>query len=176
LSATNKNLSEEAKKGQFREDLLYRINVFTLELPPLRKRSKDIPYLIDNFIKKRFGEINAWEISEDALKALSKYDWPGNVRELENVIERAIIIAEEQTIQLKDLALSFMERAIETGPEKSGEIPMVIGNPVAIREVEKAHIVGVLNSVGWDKKLAAKILDINLKTLYIKIQTYGLKN
>ena len=88
LSATNKNLSEEVKKGQFREDLLYRINVITLELPPLRKRIEDIPYLIDNFIKKRFGEINEWEISEDALKLLVNMigqEMFGNLRMLWNV-------------------------------------------------------------------------------------------
>lgn len=176
LSATNRDLNLEVSKGRFREDLLYRINVFTLELPPLRKRKEDIPYLVDNFLKRRFGEINGWEISEEALTALQKYDWPGNVRELENVIERAVIIADEQTVQVKDLSLSFFEKKSKIENEKTDENTITVGNPVALKELEKAHILGVLNSVGWDKKLAAKILDINLKTLYIKIQTFGLTN
>jgi DNA-binding NtrC family response regulator len=174
LSATNRNLSEEVKGGRFREDLLYRMNVFTLELPPLRNRKEDIPFLVDNFLKKRYGEINGWEVAEDALSALNKYEWPGNVRELENVLEHATIIADEQTIRSKDLALPLRVRLLKTESGESGEIGIAIGNPVAMKEIEKAHISGVLNSVGWDKKLAAKILNINLKTLYIKIQTYGL--
>jgi len=174
ISATNRNLSEEVKDGRFREDLLYRMNVFTLELPPLRNRKEDIPFLVDNFLKQRYGEINGWEVAEDALSALSNYEWPGNVRELENVLERATIIADEQTISSKDLALPMRARVLKTESAESGEIGIAVGIPVAMKEIEKAHISGVLNAVGWDKKLAAKILDINLKTLYIKIQTYGL--
>jgi len=174
LSATNKNLSEEVKLGRFREDLLYRMNVFTLELPPLRNRKEDIPFLVDNYLKQRYGEINGWEVAEDALRALSNYEWPGNVRELENVLERATIIADEQIIQSKDLALPLRARASKIESIESGDMSIAVGNPVAMKEIEKAHISGVLSSVGWDKKLAAKILDINLKTLYIKIQTYGL--
>ena len=174
LSATNRNLSEEVKDGRFREDLLYRMNVFTLELPPLRNRKEDIPFLVDNFLKQRYGEINGWEVAEDALSALSSYEWPGNVRELENVLERATIIADEQTISSKDLALPMRARVLKTESAESGEVGIAVGSPVAMKEIEKAHISGVLNAVGWDKKLAAKILDINLKTLYIKIQTYGL--
>jgi DNA-binding NtrC family response regulator len=150
------------------------MNVFTLELPPLRNRKEDIPFLVDNYLKQRFGEINGWEVAEDALRALSNYDWPGNVRELENVLERATIIADEQTIQSRDLALPLGARAMKKESDESGDMGIMVGNPVAMKEIEKAHIAGVLNSVGWDKKLAAKILDINLKTLYIKIQTYGL--
>jgi DNA-binding NtrC family response regulator len=174
LSATNKNLLAEVRNGRFREDLLYRINVFTLNLPPLRKRKEDIPYLVDNFFKKRYGEINAWEVSDNALTALKNYEWPGNIRELENVLERAAIISDENTIQVHDLPLSWKERTSSAEPEESREISKVVGNPIPLREIEKAHVQGVLNSVGWDKKLAAKILDMNIKTLYIKIQTYGL--
>jgi len=173
LSATNKDLKVEILNGRFREDLLYRMNVFTLDLPPLRKRKEDIPFLADNFLKKRFGETNAWEITEDALAALNNYDWPGNVRELENVLERAAIVTDEHTIQVKDLALSSSDRAVKGESVESDVAKAVVGNPIALKEIEKAHIEGVLNSVGWDKKLAAKILDMNLKTLYIKIQMYG---
>ena len=125
-------------------------------------------------MKQRYGEINGWEVAEDALSALSSYEWPGNVRELENVLERATIIADEQTIRSKDLALPMRVRVLKTESAESGEVGIAVGSPVAMKEIEKAHISGVLNAVGWDKKLAAKILDINLKTLYIKIQTYGL--
>ena len=172
LSATNKNLIEEVKQGRFREDLLYRMNVFTLELPPLRNHKEDIPFLVDNFLKRRYGEINGWEVAEDALTALRQYEWPGNVRELENVIERATIVADERTIQSKDLAVLLRSRVLKNEFAESGDIG--IGKLIALREIEKAHISGVLNAVGWDKNLAAKILDINIKTLYIRIQTYGL--
>jgi DNA-binding NtrC family response regulator len=174
LTATNRDLNADVKSGRFREDLFYRINVVTLGLPPLRKRKEDIAFLIDNYFKKQFGEMNTWKFEEDALEAMKKYDWPGNIRELENVLERAAIIAEGNTIQLRDLSISFRDRTYRTASSESNENVMIAGYPIALREMEKAHILGVLNSVGWDKKLAAKILDINLKTLYIKIQTYGL--
>jgi DNA-binding NtrC family response regulator len=174
LSATNKNLIEEVKNSRFREDLLYRVNVFTLELPPLRKRTEDIPFLIDNYFRKRFGAKEEWKIDDETLAALQKYDWPGNVRELENIIERATIIADNHIIEIKDIALQMKQKLKSNDDVESGDLPYVAGNPIALREMEKAHILRVLNSVGWDKKLAAKILDLNIKTLYIKIQAYGL--
>jgi DNA-binding NtrC family response regulator len=174
LSATNKNLMEEVKQGHFREDLLYRMNVFTLELPPLKDRKEDIPFLVDNFLRRRYGEKTGWEIAEDALTALRRYEWPGNVRELENIIERATIVADGQTIQCKDMALLLKPRGLKIESAESGDETLGIGKLFALKEIEKAHIAGVLNAVGWDKKLAAKILGMNLKTLYLRIQTYGL--
>jgi DNA-binding NtrC family response regulator len=178
LSATNRNLKEEVRQGRFREDLLYRMNVFTLELPPLRDRKEDIPFLVDNFLNRRYGEKNGWKIAEDTLAALCQYEWPGNVRELENIIERATIVADDRTIQFKDLALLKKSRILKNESAESGAIgtEVEVGKLVALKEIEKAHISGVLNAVSWDKKLAAKILDINLKTLYLRIQTYGLTN
>ncbi len=178
LSATNRNLKEEVRQGRFREDLLYRMNVFTLELPPLRDRKEDIPFLVDNFLHRRYGEKNGWKIAEDTLAALCQYEWPGNVRELENIIERATIVADDRTIQFKDLALLKKSRILKNESAESGAIgtEVEVGKLVALKDLEKAHISGVLNAVSWDKKLAAKILDINLKTLYLRIQTYGLTN
>lgn len=178
LSATNRNLKEEVRQGRFREDLLYRMNVFTLELPPLRDRKEDIPFLVDNFLHRRYGEKNGWKIAEDTLAALCQYEWPGNVRELENIIERATIVADDRTIRFKDLALLKKSRILKNESAESGAIgtEVEVGKLVALKEIEKAHISGVLNAVSWDKKLAAKILDINLKTLYLRIQTYGLTN
>jgi DNA-binding NtrC family response regulator len=106
--------------------------------------------------------------------ANKNYEWPGNVRELENVLERATSIADEQTLQSKELALPLRTLAVKKESAESGDIGIAVGNPIAMKAIEKAHISGILNSVGWDKKLAAKILDINLKTLYIKIETYVL--
>jgi DNA-binding NtrC family response regulator len=178
LSATNRNLKEEVRQGRFREDLLYRMNVFTLELPPLRDRKEDIPFLVDNFLHRRYGEKNGWKIAEDTLAALCQYEWPGNVRELENIIERATIVADDRTIRFKDLALLKKSRVLKNESAESGAIgtEVEVGKLVALKDLEKAHISGVLNAVSWDKKLAAKILDINLKTLYLRIQTYGLTN
>ena len=178
LSATNRNLKEEVRQGRFREDLLYRMNVFTLELPPLRDHKEDIPFLADNFLNRRYGEKNGWKIAEDTLAALCQYEWPGNVRELENIIERATIVADDRTIRFKDLALLKRSRVLKNESAESGAIgtEVEVGKLVALKDLEKAHISGVLNAVSWDKKLAAKILDINLKTLYLRIQTYGLTN
>jgi DNA-binding NtrC family response regulator len=154
------------------------MNVFTLELPPLRDRKEDIPFLVDNFLHRRYGEKNGWKIAEDTLAALCQYEWPGNVRELENIIERATIVADDRTIRFKDLALLKKSRVLKNESAESGAIgtEVEVGKLVALKDLEKAHISGVLNAVSWDKKLAAKILDINLKTLYLRIQTYGLTN
>ncbi|MCX6134706.1 MAG: sigma-54 dependent transcriptional regulator [Ignavibacteriales bacterium] len=174
ISATNKDLLQEVAAGRFREDLLYRLNVITLNLPSLRERKEDIPLLVEHFLKKHFRAKGPKRVDEKALELLVKYDWPGNVRELENVIERAAILSRDELIRVDDLALPIGNRSLI-----EPLMPIDPGNPrlgsaVPMTEIEKAHIDGVLKSVSWNKNIAAKILGISLKTLYTKIQQYEL--
>jgi DNA-binding NtrC family response regulator len=174
ISATNKDLRDEVAQGKFREDLLYRINVITLQLPSLKERKEDIPLLVDYFLKKRFRSKEPKRIDQKALELLEKYDWPGNVRELENVIERAGILCQDNLIRVEDLALPLGSRSYRDQIAMSSLSGPHIGSAVPMREIEKAHIDGVLKTVGWNKNTAAKILGISLKTLYTKIQQYNL--
>ena len=174
ISATNKDLLQEVAAGRFREDLLYRLNVITLFLPALRERKEDIPVLVGHFLKKHARMKGSKRVDEKALELLMKYDWPGNVRELENVIERAAILSRDEVIHMDDLALPINTRSlIEPLTQAEPGTPR-LGSAVAMIEIEKAHINGVLKSVSWNKNIAAKILGISLKTLYTKIQQYDL--
>jgi len=174
ISATNKDLLQEVASGRFREDLLYRLNVITLHLPALRERKEDIPVLVGHFLKKHARMKGSKRVDEKALELLMKYDWPGNVRELENVIERAAILSRDEVIHMDDLALPIGTRSlIEPLAQAEPGTPR-LGSAVAMVEIEKAHIDGVLKSVSWNKNIAAKILGISLKTLYTKIQQYDL--
>ena len=170
VSATNKDLRSEVADGRFREDLLYRLNVITLEVPPLRDRSEDIPQLVEHFLRKRVRSKAVKMIDDKAMELLMRYDWPGNVRELENVIERAGILCREGMIRVEDIALPA---GLHPGRrEQNGD--SILGTAVGMREIEKAHIDGVLKLVSWNKNTAAGILGISLKTLYTKIQQFNL--
>lgn len=172
ISATNKDLRQEVAQGRFREDLLYRVNVITIQIPNLKERPEDIPLLVDHFLKNKIRSREPKRIDPSALDLLMKYHWPGNVRELENVIERAAILCNGNTIRLDDLALPV---SVMTGiSQGNAGGASLIGSAVSMREVEKAHIDGVLKSVSWNKNVASKILGISLKTLYTKIQQYNL--
>jgi two-component system, NtrC family, response regulator AtoC len=174
ISATNKDLLQEVNGGRFREDLLYRLNVITLNLPSLRERKEDIPVLVEHFLKKHFRSKGSKRMDEKALELLMKYDWPGNVRELENVIERAAILSRDEVIRMDDLALPIGTRTLIEPLIPADRGGPRLGSAVPMTEIEKAHIDGVLKSVSWNKNIAAKILGISLKTLYTKIQQYDL--
>jgi two-component system NtrC family response regulator len=174
ISATNKNLQDEVGKGEFREDLMYRINVITFSVPKLSERPDDIPLLVDYFLKSRVHPRALKMIEPKALELLIKYDWPGNVRELENVIERASILCKDNLIRIEDIALPIGRRQSLIKETVTASIGPQIGSAVSMRDIEKAHIAGVLKTVGWNKNTASKILNISLKTLYTKIQQYNL--
>jgi DNA-binding NtrC family response regulator len=174
ISATNKDLLQEVAAGRFREDLLYRLNVITLHLPALRERKEDIPVLVGHFLKKHARMKGSKRVDEKALELLMNYDWPGNVRELENVIERAAILSRDEIIRMDDLALPIGPRSLTEPLAQAQPGTPRLGSAVAMVEIEKAHIDGVLKSVSWNKNIAAKILGISLKTLYTKIQQYDL--
>ncbi len=161
--ATNKNLREEVKNGNFREDLFFRISVFPIEIPPLRERREDIPLLVEYFIKRIGEKINkrVEGIEPDAMKILKEYDWKGNIRELQNTIERAIIVAQGSKISREDIYI-FRE---ESGPDLAGKLNDVL------ERVEKFKIRDAINKMG-DKRKAAEYLGISYKTLQNKIAKY----
>jgi PAS domain S-box-containing protein len=168
IAASNRNLEEEIKKGRFREDLFYRLNVFPITIPPLRQRAEDIPLLVNHFIakfnKKMGKKIEA--VSKDTLNALQGYDWPGNVRELESVIERAVITSQGTALQVLDRFEPF---------KKTGDLP---GQEVkALAELEHDHILQVLQKTGWrieGKNGAATLLGLNPSTLRARMRKYGI--
>jgi len=164
VSATNRDMKKAIANGQFREDLYYRLNVVTIDLPPLRERKEDILLLANHFLKKFTAE-NQKEVSgfsPEVTDFLLKYQWPGNVRELENTIERAVILAQESEIQLGNLL------------QKSSPLVDSASSGTSLEEVERNHIINILNETGRNYTKAAKILGISRATLYSKAKAYGL--
>jgi len=164
VAATNRDLEGLVKEGTFRPDLYYRLNVFSIELPPLRERRDDIPLLADYFLQKYARAMNKrfTSISRAALDKLMDYGWPGNVRELENAIERALVVGREPEIQRADLPLSLQGGS---GPPAGPSLD----------DVERAHILKTLEACDWNQTKAAKVLDIDRVTLYNRIKKYGFK-
>ncbi len=162
ISATNKNLQEEARAGKFREDLLYRLNVITIKVPALKDHREDIPLLVDYFLTKKSKLKEPKHLTADALKVLMMYDWHGNVRELEHVIEGAVILSPNQEIGVKDLHLA--DNQIESTPTS-----------IAIEDVERQHIEKVLKMFNGNRKKTSEALGISEKGLYLKIKEYGIK-
>ena len=162
ICATNRDLKGMVEKGLFREDLYYRLNVVNIYMPPLRDRVEDIPLLVDFFIGKYCTSMNRPPVTIDssALKRLVEFNFPGNVRELENMIERAIVVGNGRKISLKDLPL---EKSVITSSNES------------LDDLEKSHILLILNKYNWNISRAAKALKVDRVTLYNKISKYGLK-
>jgi two-component system response regulator HydG len=162
IAATNSNLLDMVKEGTFREDLYYRLNVVNVEMPPLRERSEDIPILVRYFIRKYVDEFSKSKITMDekALAILQRHSWPGNIRELENVVQRAIIMC-DKVIEVKDLPdyLKLSEPITDPSTNLSK----------SLKEIEKEHILKVLNFVKGNKTKAAEILGIDRKTLRQKL-------
>jgi DNA-binding NtrC family response regulator len=165
IAATNEPLEELVKEGRFREDLYYRLNVFSIFIPPLRERRKDIEPLAYHFLRKFSSAMNknVTKISDEAMKFIYNYEWKGNVRELENAIERAVVVGKGDTIELKDLPFS-LESSLDSGQE-----------PSTLSDVEKRYIEKTLIQNNWNINKCAGILGIERATLYNKISKYGLK-
>ncbi|MFT5232150.1 MAG: DNA-binding NtrC family response regulator [Candidatus Krumholzibacteriia bacterium] len=175
VAATNRDLEQEVAAGNFRTDLYYRLNVIPLNLPALRERKDDIPLLVDHFLKSTCadeytGSLNSL-IDDVAVRALQEYEWPGNVRELENVIERASIIRENTRIGIVDLP-AFIGK---DGADPLSGSHLNIGGLVTLDDLEKAHILSVLETTGGARKQTSEILGINASTLYRKLKKYGLQ-
>lgn len=160
VAATNKDLEKLIEEGKFRPDLFYRLNIFRIELPPLRERRDDIPMLVNHFVRKFSLQMNKKinRVAPGAMDLLQQQPWMGNVRELENAVERAMVVAQEPEIKEQDFAF---KAAVPNGTSKS------------LDEIEKAHILRVLESAGWNRTRAAEILEIDRVTLHHKIKKYG---
>jgi len=172
LSATNKNLKEEIEKGRFREDLYYRINIFTIDVPPLRERTEDIPLLLNHFMKrynKEFGK-NVDRVSPELMRFFLEYDWPGNIRELENYVERAILMAEG-----KQLELSAIPADVQV-PSKtsSGEPEDILPFKEAKENFERNYIVFLLKKYNGVISKAARASRIPRPNFYEKLKKYGI--
>ncbi len=170
IAATNKNLAEEIIKGTFREDLYYRLNIFPIEIPPLRKRKEDIPLLIDHFIEKYNKTLGTRieGIEREVLDTLMKYDWYGNVRELENVIHQSIIEAEKNSIRLKDLPSRIRYNVAHNNTDERS-----LGNHIT-QESEKDLILKRLKENLGSRGKTAHDLGISRTTLFLKMKKYGI--
>jgi DNA-binding NtrC family response regulator len=172
VAATNKDLQEETKAGRFRKDLLYRLQVVHIVLPPLRERKRDIPALVNHFLKK-FNRKGDLLVSSEALKALEGYSWPGNVRELGNIIERATVLTQGKLITTEHLSLPTIR-----GHEKERLGYSLSEDSLPLRtilaDVEREVITEALQRTNWNKSKAAKLLHIDRRVLFDKIKEYDL--
>ncbi len=162
IAATNKKLEQLIEEGRFRPDLFYRLNVFQIQLPALRDRKGDIPVLVEHFVRKFSASMNKRinRVSPAAMALLDRYQWPGNVRELENAVERAMVVAQEPEIREEDFAL---------------RLPLAEHQPRTLEDIERAHILAVLEDCKGNQTLAAEVLDIDRVTLHNKLKKYGWK-
>jgi two-component system response regulator HydG len=171
IAATNRKLDEEIARGNFRSDLFYRLNVISIELPPLRERRDDIPLLAEAFLEQiaRMRSEEPKMLSDEAVEQLQEYSWPGNVRELENALERAVILATNGVIQAGALPDRIRERRTE---------PLVTARAASnppLEIIERAYIMWVLDSEGGNRSRAAEILGIDPSTLYRKLSKFGVE-
>ncbi|MBN1521569.1 MAG: sigma-54-dependent Fis family transcriptional regulator [Candidatus Aureabacteria bacterium] len=172
ISATNKDLWKLAQEGVFRQDLYYRLSAFPLHLPPLRERKTDIPFIAGHFIKKhhkRAGK-DLCRIDKDALEILKEFTWKGNVRELENVIERSLVMCEDNIIRVKDLP----DYLLEVGRQEKEHTEDVLVNIKPIEEIEKEAMIKALQKTSGNQSQAARQLKMNLITFYRKIKKYNI--
>ncbi len=163
ICATNRDLELAVKEGTFREDLYYRLNVFSISIPPLRERRPDIPLLCNYYLKKLASSTNkaVTGFTPEAMEQLQNYDWPGNVRELRNAVERAIVVAKDATVTAEDLPIPAF--------------PESVARNQSLESVELAHIKNILEQNQWNITRSAEILRIDRATLYHKIKKYGLR-
>jgi two-component system response regulator HydG len=161
IAATNKDLDKLIEEGKFRPDLFYRLNVFRIELPPLRSRRDDIPALVDHFVRKFSLAMNKRisRVTPAAMNLLQQQPWLGNVRELENAVERAMVVGQEPELREPDFI--FKAQSVSNGSSKT------------LEDMERAHILRVVEECGGNQSRAAEILDIDRVTLYHKLKKYG---
>jgi DNA-binding NtrC family response regulator len=168
ICATNRDLKEEIKRGRFREDLFFRLHVFTIHLPPLKERREDIPLLVHHFIEKFNGETgkHVQGVSPGAMVVLQSYAWPGNIRELRNTVERAMILTDGETIDEEHLPPDMR-------PSRQEAAMLRVPLGVQLRDVEKEYILASLQKNGGNKARTAEMLGISEKTLYNKLNRYA---
>jgi DNA-binding NtrC family response regulator len=169
IAATNRDLKEEVKKGLFREDLFYRLNVVPLWVPPLRERPGDISelarFIFESACRQNRKKLDP--LGEDVLEAMRAYSWPGNVRELKNVMERMVVLATKGRLKKADLPSEILSLEEGSGAASGEVVPM--------DDAQRVHLLKALEKCGWNRTLAAKKLGISRKTLFNKIKRYDLK-
>jgi len=168
ISSTNKDLANEIKEGNFREDLFFRISVIPIEVPPLRERKEDIPLLVDNFVRVFCEENNRApkEISEGAVKVLMSYHWPGNVRELKNLVERLVIMTDEATIKETHVTPLLSEAKVVSADKPLSDL---------VEDFERSLIISELRRTAWNVSQAASRLGIDRANLHRKMRRYGIQ-
>ncbi len=174
VAATNRNLESEVQKGEFREDLYYRLNVMPIQTPPLRERAEDIPelarFLVSKIARSQGREL---EIDDSAIRQLMRYDWPGNVRELENCLERAAVMSEEGRIDGRTVDLSGLPGASQPGPSKVNSGPQIDLDDPDLDERER--VIAALEQAGWVQAKAARLLGMTPRQIGYRIQTLNIK-
>jgi two-component system response regulator AtoC len=175
IAATNRDLSNMVETGHFREDLYYRLNVVSIEMPPLRDRKDDIVPLANSFIRRFSGELKKKidGLEPEAQKLLMRYNWPGNIRELENTIERAMLLAEGRAIASEDLRLGEVSSA--SGGRDHASVVRIPPTGIALEEIERHAIVESLKMSNWVQKDAAELLSISPRVMNYKIKTLGIE-
>ena len=170
IAATNRDLAKEIQEERFREDLFYRLNVVGIHLPPLRERREDIPLLVRHFVKKCNAEMgkHCTGVSDSVMKMLVDHEWRGNIRELQNVIERAIIFAEGDALEVEDIGFTIAGEAVPTEDREDLQ--------GLVKAYEKEQVCRALNKHDWDKTETAKALGIGVSSLYRKIDELGIVN
>ena len=169
IAATNRELEAEIRRGTFRSDLYYRLNVIALHVPPLRDRRDDIPILTRHFLGRSANGAEGHEVSEETMELLRKYDWPGNVRELENALERAAVVSPGRVI-----TPDALPERVRTAPTPQLIADALPANP-SMEVIERAYIQWVLQAEGGNKTRAAEVLGIDPSTLYRKLNRYGIE-
>jgi two-component system response regulator AtoC len=174
--ATNRNPQQAVQDGSLREDLFYRINVFTLEMPPVRARVEDIPLLVHHFLEHHRSKLGyeQLQISDQALQSLQQYDWPGNVRELENVLERAAVLSRGKPIDNMHLPQEMVVPNTRPSIAERPTLPESTSLPQAIEHLEREVIAKALSQTDGNKAKAARLLDISERALWYKVKKYGL--
>lgn len=173
IAATNKNIEEMVKKGQFRDDLYYRLNVVPITLPPLREREKDVELLVENFLEKSYkisGKAKK-EFSREALKKLTEYNWPGNVRELENIVERCVVVTPKNIIDINDLPLNIISYEQIHKSEDNSSITL----DDAVDNAEREMIIKTLIECDGNRTKASEMLGISRRSLHRKIMKYNIE-
>ena len=174
ITATNRNLPQMVANGQFREDLYYRLNVVSIDMPPLRERKDDIQQLAAFFLRRFAGELKkrVEGLSPDAVKLLMRYNWPGNIRELENSIERAVLMSEGTQVTSEDLRLGELSTTSSSGD--SNPVVKIPPTGIALDEIERQALIEALKMSNWVQKDAAELLSISPRVMNYKIKTLGI--
>ncbi|UCD27849.1 MAG: sigma 54-interacting transcriptional regulator [Planctomycetota bacterium] len=168
IAATNRDIQKAVEKSDIREDLYYRLNVFPIQMPPLRQRREDIPMLVEHFVKVSATQLNVPppQVTEEAMAMLTTYKWPGNIRELQNILERAVLLSDGRTIGANELPKEITGKTVIQPLDK---------NDSGLWGYEKALIVKALRENGWNQTRAAKVLNISRDNLRYRIKKYDIK-